>query len=104
MKRKADIVKDSLSGPAVKTSPSKVEGMASIPDWEAEILLASWPKNQNIKQKHYCNRFNKRLFKWSELKKSIHCEITPVKLHLTLEKHSSWWCPLLCSGKPTCDF
>ena len=72
MKRKVYIVKDILSGPVVKTSPSNAGGMASIPDREAEILLASWPKNQNIKQKQHCNRFNKRLFKWSALKKKVY--------------------------------
>ena len=46
--------------------------MGSIPDWEAEIPLASWPKNQNIKQQQHCNRFNKRLCKWSTLKKRVY--------------------------------
>ena len=43
----------------VKTSPSNAEGAALIPGQGAKILRASWPKNQNIKQKQYCNKFNK---------------------------------------------
>ena len=35
------------------------EGMASIPGQGVKIPHASRPKNQNIKQKQYCNRFNK---------------------------------------------
>ena len=31
----------------------------SIPDWEAKILHAPGPKNWNIKQKQYCDKFNK---------------------------------------------
>ena len=30
--------------------------MGSIPDWRAKIHL---PENQNLKQKQYCNKFNK---------------------------------------------
>ena len=47
----------------VKTLPSNVEDTGSIPAWGAKILYASWPKNQNIKQKQYCNKFNKNLKK-----------------------------------------
>ena len=43
----------------VKTSPSNAEGAGSIPGQEAKIPHASQPKNQNIKQKQYCNKFNK---------------------------------------------
>ena len=31
----------------------------SIPDWEAKILHTLGPKNRNIKQNQYCNKFNK---------------------------------------------
>ena len=27
--------------------------------WGAKIPHASWPKNHNMKQKQYCNKFNK---------------------------------------------
>ena len=44
----------------VKTSPCHAGGAGSIPGQEAKILYASQPKkkkNQNIKQKQYCNAF-----------------------------------------------
>ena len=47
----------------VRTSPSNVGGAGSIPGWGAKIPSASWPKSQNIKQKQYCNKFNKDLKK-----------------------------------------
>ena len=42
----------------VNTSPSKVGGAGSIPGRGAKIPHASQSKNQNIKQKQYCNKFN----------------------------------------------
>jgi len=42
----------------VKTLPSNTAVAGSIPV-EARIPHASQPKNQNIKQKQYCNKFNK---------------------------------------------
>ena len=47
---------DLPGGPVVKTNS---RGAGSIPGWGAKIPHASWPKNQNIKQKQYCNKFNK---------------------------------------------
>ena len=35
----------------VKTSPSKAEGVGSIPGQGAKIPHILWPKNQNMKQK-----------------------------------------------------
>ena len=43
----------------VKPSPPNVRGAGLIPGWGTEIPHASWPKNQNIKQKQYGNKFNK---------------------------------------------
>ena len=48
-------------GPVVKILPSSAEGAGSIPGQGAKIAHASGPKNQNIKQKQYCNKFNKDL-------------------------------------------
>ena len=45
----------------VQTLPSNAGGGGWIPGREAEIPHASRPKNQNIKQKQYCNKFNKDL-------------------------------------------
>ena len=47
--------------PVVKTSPSNEGDAGLIPDGGAKILHALWPKNQNIQQKQYCNKFNKDL-------------------------------------------
>ena len=43
----------------VKTSPSNAGGVGLIPDRGAKIPHALGPKNRNIKQKQYCNKFNK---------------------------------------------
>ena len=50
---------DFPGGPAVRTSPSKAGGAGLIPGQRTKIPHASQPKNQNIKQKPYCNKFNK---------------------------------------------
>ena len=41
----------------------------SIPGWGTKVSPASWPKNQNRKQKQYCNKLNKDFKNWSTLKK-----------------------------------
>ena len=51
--------RDFPGGPVVETSPSNAGGVGSIPGWGAKIPHASWPKNQKINQKQYCNKFNK---------------------------------------------
>ena len=51
--------RDFPGGPVVKTSPSNAGGVSLIPGWGAKMPHASQPKNQNIKQKQYCNKFNK---------------------------------------------
>ena len=48
-----------LGSPVVKTLSSKARGVGLIPGLGAQIPHASQPKNQNIKQKQYCNTFNK---------------------------------------------
>ena len=48
--------------PVVKTLPSNAEGAGSVSGRGAKNLPASQPKNQNIKHKQYCNKFNKDLF------------------------------------------
>ena len=53
---------DFPGGPVVKTSPSKAGGVGSIPGHGANIPHAlEAKKKQNIKQKQYCNKFNKDL-------------------------------------------
>ena len=43
----------------------------SIPGGGAKIPHASWPKNQNIKQKQFCNTVNKHLKKKVHQKKKF---------------------------------
>ena len=50
---------DFPSGPVVQTLPSNAGGVGLIPAQGAKIPHASWPKNQDIKEKQYCNKFNK---------------------------------------------
>ena len=51
--------RDFPGGPVVKTLPSNAGGAGSIPGQGAKLPHALWPKHQNIKQKQYCNKFNK---------------------------------------------
>ena len=46
----------------VKTSHSRVGGVDAIPGRGTKIPQALQPKNQNIKQKQYYNKFNKVFF------------------------------------------
>ena len=55
----------------VKTSPSNAGGECSTPGRGAKIPHASGPKNQNIKQKQYCNKFNKGFKNGPHQKKSL---------------------------------
>ena len=69
--------RDFPGGAVVGTSPSNAGGAGSIPGWGAKIPQASGPKNQNIKQKQYGNKFNKD-FKngppQKNLKKKLSCD------------------------------
>ena len=61
-------MRDFPGGPVVKTSPFNAGAVGWIPGWRAKIPHASWPENQNIKQKQYCNKLNKD-FKIVHIKK-----------------------------------
>ena len=52
--------------PVVKTSLPDAGN--SIPGWGAKIPHASWPKIKNIKQKQYCNKFNKAFINGKNLR------------------------------------
>ena len=54
---------DFPSSPVDGTWPSSAGGVGLIPGWGAKIPHASGPKDQNIKQKQYCNKFNKNFKK-----------------------------------------
>ena len=58
---------DFSGGPFVKTLPLSAGGACSIPGQGTKFLHASWPKNQNVKQKQYCNKFNKDFLKRKKL-------------------------------------
>ena len=62
---------DLPGGPVFKTSPSNAGDEVWIPGQEAKILHASWPKNQIMKQKLYCNKFNKDFKKGPHQKKIL---------------------------------
>ena len=49
---------DFPGGAVVRTSPSNAGVAGSIPGWGAKMEHASWPKQQSIRQKQHCNKFN----------------------------------------------
>ena len=53
------ISRDFPGGRVVKTWPFNAKDAGSIPGQEAKTPHTSRPKNQNIKQKQYCNKFSK---------------------------------------------
>ena len=53
----------------VKTSSFNAGGAGLIPNQGAKIPHASQSKNQNIKQKQYCNKFSKDFKNGPHLKK-----------------------------------
>ena len=55
----------------LKTSPSNAGNEGLIPGWGAKIPHASGPKNQNKRQKQYCNKFNKDFKNGPHQKKKI---------------------------------
>ena len=81
--------RDFPGGPVVKTSPSSAGGVGSISGLGGKIPHASQPKNQNIKQKQYCNKLSKDLKKkWSTSKnKKILKSIFTYDLHRKRKKH-----------------
>ena len=50
---------DFPGGPVVGTLPSRAAGVGSIPGRGPKIPLASGAKNQNMRQKQFCNKFTK---------------------------------------------
>ena len=62
---------DFLGSPVVKTLPSNAGGVGPIPSRGAKIPHAPGPKNQNIKQKQYCNKFNKDFKNGPHQKKTL---------------------------------
>ena len=52
-------IRDFPGSPVVKTLPFNAGGAGSVLGQGAKIPHALQPKKQNIKQKQYCNKFNK---------------------------------------------
>ena len=114
LQRKISIkVKDSgeFSGsPLVETSSSNAGGLGSIPGQGVKIPHSSWPKKQNIKQKQYCNKFNK------DFKNNPHQKKKKTKWPLkkkwrsglgTILRAYGWWLFLFLSSltwSPCCPF
>ena len=60
--------KDLPGTPGVKNFTFQCRGASSIHDEAVKIPHVSWPKKQTIKQKQYCNKFNKDFKNWPTLK------------------------------------
>ena len=58
-----------LGGTVVENLPANAGREGSTPGPGAKILHGSGPKKQNIKQKQYCNKFNKDFENGPHLKK-----------------------------------
>ena len=58
-------------GPVAGTLPSSAGGVGLIPNQGGKISHASWPKNQNIKQKQYCSKFNEDFKNGPHQKKTL---------------------------------
>ena len=72
--------RDFPGGPGFKTLPSRAVGVSLIPGQEVKIPHASRSKIQNMKQKQYCNKFNRDFLKNSpHQKKSCKKKITKDK-------------------------
>ena len=80
----------------VKTSPSNAGGAGSIPGQGAKNPHPSWPKNQNIKQKQYCNKFNKN-FKNGPHQKNLLKKVLRFKF---CKGNGSQRCNLILSSPP----
>ena len=55
----------------VKTSPSNAGGAGLIPGQGAKIPHGLQPKNQNVKQKQYCNKNSIETLKMVHIKKNL---------------------------------
>ena len=54
----------------------------SVHSQGTKILYASGPKEQNIKQKQYCNKFNKKTFKNGPHQKKSKKKVNRVCMHM----------------------
>ena len=70
--------------PVVKTLPSNTWCVGSIPGQGAKILHALWLKNEKMKQKQYCIKFNKGSKK-KKMREGCNNEGTCEKLRINYE-------------------
>ena len=69
--------------PVINTSLSSAGGLSSVPGWGTKIPHTSWPKNQSIKQKQYCNKLKNDLKK----KRKVRRRQKKKKPHHPLARH-----------------
>ena len=88
---------DFTGGPVVKTSPCNAGVQVQSQDGRAKIPHAFWPKNRNIIQKQYCNKFNKDFKNGPPkvLKKKIQASCEPTSpviqwLRICLPMQGTW--------------
>ena len=81
----------------VKTPPSNAGGVSLVPCWRAKIPHGLWPKNQNIKQKQYCNKFNKDFKNGPRQKRNLK-KILICKFHHPCWLYVYWLVSLLVIG------
>ena len=79
----------------VKTLPSREGGVYLVSCWEVRIPHAFGPQNQNMKQKQYCNKFNKDLKKKND---SGGLERAGVLRSLTENRRGRQWARILFAG------
>ena len=91
--------RDYPGSPVVKTLPSNTGCVGSIPGQGAKILHVLWLKNENMKQKQYCIKFNKG----SKKKKREGCnnEGTCEKLRINYENQCVYFFFFLLVWKDT---
>ena len=81
--------------PWLRPCTSTARGTGSIPDQGARIPHASGPKNQNIKQKQHCKKFNKD-FKNGPHQKIFKNIILLLYKYYYVAAKSLQSCPTLC--------
>ena len=67
---------------ATSLSLSNAGGVGLIPGWGAKIPHPLWPKNQNIKQKQYYNKFNQD-FENGHINKNVNMSFRIVYMNLS---------------------
>ena len=63
-------------------APPSARGASLIPGWGARIPHTSPSKNQNLKQKQYCNKFN------NDFKKLVHIKISHISKESLMYEYS----------------